>query len=59
MSYDIHCYRSRVGEPDLSDKIETKTMSFSDETVTFNGSNWMTPAIWLDVPDDWRNKYSR
>lgn len=39
-------------------KIETKTISFSDETVTFNESNWLTPAIWLDVSDDWRNKYS-
>jgi hypothetical protein len=37
--------------------IETKTISFSDETVTFTKSNWLTPAIWLDVPDDWRNKY--
>jgi len=39
-------------------KIENKTISFSDETVRFNENNWMTPAIWLDVPDDWRNKYS-
>lgn len=39
-------------------KIETKAISFSDETVTFKASNWLTPAIWLDVPDDWRNKYS-
>jgi hypothetical protein len=39
-------------------RIETKTISFSDETVTFNQSNWLTPAIWLDAPGDWRNKYS-
>lgn len=38
--------------------IEAKTISFSDETVAFNKSTWLTPAIWLDVPDDWRNKYS-
>ena len=38
-------------------RIETKTISFSDETVTFTKSKWLTPAIWLDVPDDWRNKY--
>jgi hypothetical protein len=37
--------------------IETKTISFSNETVTFDQSNWLIPAIWLDVPDDWRNKY--
>jgi hypothetical protein len=42
----------------IIEKIETKTISFSDETITFIKSNWLTPAIWLDVPDDWRNKYS-
>ena len=42
----------------ILNKIETKTISFSDDTITFNQSNWLTPAIWLDVPDDWRNKYS-
>ncbi len=39
-------------------KIESKSISFSDETVTFKASNWLTPAIWLNVADDWRNKYS-
>lgn len=43
---------------EIFNKIETKTILFSDETVTFSQSNWLTPAIWLDVPDDWRNKYS-
>lgn len=38
--------------------IETKTISFSDKTVTFSNSNWLTPAIWLGVPDNWRNKYN-
>jgi hypothetical protein len=38
--------------------IENKTIPFSDETVKFSDSNWMTPAIWLDVPKDWRNKHS-
>jgi hypothetical protein len=42
----------------IIEKIGTKAMSFSDEKVTFKESNWLTPAIWLDVPDDWRNKYS-
>lgn len=39
-------------------KIETKVISFSNETVTFKESNWLVPAIWLDVPDDWINKYN-
>jgi hypothetical protein len=42
---------------EIIEKIETKTISFSEETVSFKESNWLTPAIWLDVPDDWRNKY--
>jgi hypothetical protein len=43
---------------EVLNKIETKRISFSNETVTFKENNWLTPAIWLDVPDDWRNKYS-
>ncbi|MBL7837147.1 MAG: hypothetical protein JNM67_06500 [Bacteroidetes bacterium] len=39
-------------------KIETKTISFSGKTVTFIASNLLITAIWLDVPDNWRNKYS-
>lgn len=39
----------------LVSTIENKTISFSDKTVQFSDSNWMTPAIWLDVPNDWRN----
>jgi hypothetical protein len=53
------------GEPEMEniireilDKIETKTLSFSDETVTYSKSKWLTPAISLDVPNDWRNKYT-
>ena len=42
---------------EITNRIETKTILFPDETVTFNQNNWLTPAIWLDVPDDWRNKY--
>ena len=44
---------------EIINKIESKTITFSNETVLFNKSNWLTPAIWLDVPNDWRNKYSR
>ena len=43
---------------EVINKIETKTISFSDQTVCFKESNWLTPAIWLDVPHNWRNKYS-
>jgi hypothetical protein len=38
--------------------IETKSIPFPGETITFKQNSWLTPAIWLDVPDDWRNKYS-
>jgi hypothetical protein len=43
---------------EIIEKIESKIISFSDEKVKFSESTWLTPAIWLDVPDDWRNKYS-
>jgi hypothetical protein len=36
--------------------IETKLISFPTETVTFKQSAWLTPALWLDVPEDWRNE---
>lgn len=42
---------------DIIDKIETKEISFPDQTVTFKHDRWLTPAFWLNVPDDWRNKY--
>ncbi len=37
--------------------IETKSISYPNEEVTFKLNSWLTPAIWLDVPKDWRNKY--
>jgi hypothetical protein len=42
---------------EVLNKIETKTISFPDKIVTFNGNSWLTPAIWLDVSDEWKNKY--
>jgi hypothetical protein len=42
---------------EITNRIETKTILFQDETVTYKQNNWLTPAIWLDVPDNWRNKY--
>lgn len=43
---------------ELTSRIETKTIFFPNETVTFKQNSWLTPAIWVNVPDDWRNKYS-
>ena len=37
--------------------IETKSISFPTETVTFKQSSWLTPGLWLDVPEEWRNEY--
>ena len=42
----------------IIEKIDSKIISFSDEKVKFSESTWLTPAIWLEVPDNWRNKYS-
>ncbi|MES1182146.1 MAG: hypothetical protein ABUL44_05055 [Flavobacterium sp.] len=41
---------------EIINRIESKTISFPNETVTFRNHNWLTPAIWLNIPDDWRNK---
>nr|WP_293304288.1 hypothetical protein [Allomuricauda sp.] len=38
------------------DLIQNKSIQFSHETVQFKKSDWLTPAIWLGVPDDWENK---
>ena len=38
--------------------IETKTISFADEIVTFMDNQWLTPAFWLDIPNEWRNSYT-
>jgi len=43
---------------EIVQKIETKKISFPTETITFHQKDWLTPAIWLRVPDDWRNKKS-
>ena len=43
---------------EIINRIETKTIDFPNETVTFELNKWLTPALWLDVPDHWRNKYS-
>ncbi len=37
--------------------IETKSITFPDKTLTFKKNSWLTPAVWLHVPDEWRNKY--
>lgn len=42
---------------EIIDKVESKKISFPDETVIFKINKWLTPAFWLNVPDDWRNKY--
>lgn len=58
---DIDSEKSMDNENQIEEivrKIETKTISFPDEVVTFKQNKWLTPAIWLNVPDDWRNKYS-
>ena len=37
--------------------VDSKKIHYPNEIVTFNDSIWLTPAIWLDVPDDWKNKF--
>jgi hypothetical protein len=42
---------------ELINRIETKSITFPNGIATFKQNSWLTPAVWLDVPDDWRNKY--
>ena len=39
--------------------IDSKRIQYPDEMISFNESNWLTPAIWLDVPDNWINKFNK
>jgi hypothetical protein len=41
----------------LISAIENKSISFSNERVMFKQHTWLTPGIWLNVPDEWRNQY--
>ena len=57
---DIDFEKSKDNEKQIEDivqKIEARIISFGDKVVTFKQDKWLTPAIWLDVPHDWRNKY--
>jgi len=38
--------------------IEDKSIKFSDETIKFKNSDWLTPALWLNVPDECKNRKS-
>ncbi|WP_228236669.1 hypothetical protein [Allomuricauda sp. M10] len=40
------------------DLIDSKSIQYPDEIISFHESNWLTPAIWLDVPDNWINKFN-
>lgn len=57
---DIHSSADSIEKEKIDailNLIKTKTISFADGEKTFKENQWLTPAIWLDVPDEWRNKY--
>lgn len=35
--------------------IQNKEISFWEEIIRYKNCEWLTPAIWLDLPDDWKN----
>lgn len=39
----------------ITSLIENKSITFADEIVTYRNNDWLTPAIWLEVPDLWNN----
>ena len=36
--------------------IATKTIIYPDEILSYKQNIWLTPALWIDVPQDWKNK---
>ena len=43
---------------EIINTIESKTIYYPSETITFKDNKWLTPAFWLDVPEKWRNNQS-
>ncbi len=41
----------------IIDRVEAKTIIFQNEIIAFKKISWLTPAIWLDIPNSWRNEY--
>jgi hypothetical protein len=37
--------------------IESTVISFPTKEVDFHQNSWLTPAFWLDVPEEWKNEY--
>ena len=54
MLYDLVTDKSEFIQGIVS-IIERKEIKFPDENIKFRTSNWLTPALWLDVPKDWKN----
>lgn len=47
----------QLNQPDeLFSFIESKSIVFPEGKITFKNAEWLTPALWLNVPGDWRNK---
>jgi hypothetical protein len=35
--------------------IQSKEIKYPHELINFASSSWLTPALWLEVPDSWEN----
>ena len=40
----------------INNRIATKTIVYPGEIFSYNQNSWLTPAFWVDVPQDWKNK---
>jgi hypothetical protein len=40
----------------INNLIATKTIIYPDEILLYNQNTWLTPAFWIDVPNDWKNR---
>lgn len=40
----------------IIDTIESKTFDYPSKKIKFKEDEWLTPALWIQVPKDWRNE---
>lgn len=52
---DVPRAKTAVAADVIIKMIESKVLICPDEVIDFKTCNWLTPAVWLDVPKGWKN----
>ena len=57
---DIVQYDMEIENDDMIKNIKslitTKTIIYPNDILTYTLNTWLTPAFWIDVPEDWKNR---